>query len=56
MHMSEMLSLQGKKDYTSNIRAVLGQVATGGRGSHLEEQLMSMNIRTFIVMIFFYEH
>ena len=44
MHTSEILSLQGKNHYSSNLGAVLGQVATGGGGSHLEEQLMSMNI------------
>ena len=40
MHASKILSLQGKNHYCSN----LGAVATGGGGSHLEEQLMSMNI------------
>ena len=45
MHTLEMLSLQGKKHFSSNVGAVLGQVATGGGGSHLEEQLMSMNIQ-----------
>ena len=44
MHTSEMVNLQGKNHYSSNIRAVLGQVATGGGGAHLEEQLMSMDI------------
>ena len=44
MHTSDTLSLQGKNHYAPNIGAVLGQVATGGGGAHLEEQLMSMEI------------
>ena len=38
MHTSEMVNLQGKNHYSSNIGAVLGQVAIGGGGAHLEEQ------------------
>ena len=44
MHTSEMVNLQGKNHYSSNIGAMLGQVVTGGGGAHLEEQLMSMDI------------
>ena len=32
------------KMHTSNLGAVLGQVATGGGGDHLQEQLSAMNI------------
>ena len=44
MHTSEMVKLKGKNHYSSNLGAVLGQVATGGGSAHLEEQLMSMDI------------
>ena len=30
--------------YTTNVQAVLGQVATGGGGEHLEEQLACLQI------------
>ena len=46
MHASEMVNLQGKNHYSFNNGAVLGQVATGGGGAHLKEQLMSMDIPT----------
>ena len=44
MHTSEMFQLDKKGYYSSNIGAVLGQIATGGGGSHLEEQLMSLDV------------
>ena len=40
MHTSESSKLGDKAHYSCNIAAVLGQVATGGGGTHLEEQLM----------------
>ena len=39
-----MHKLMQGKDHNSNLRAVLGQVATAGGASSLEEQLMSMNL------------
>ena len=44
MHTSESSKLGDKCHYSCNIAAVLGQVATGGGGAHLEEQLMCLDI------------
>ena len=44
MHTSEMLQLDKKGHYSSNIGAVLGQIATGRGDFHLEEQMMSLDI------------
>ena len=39
-----MLKLGNKAHYSCNVGAVLGQVATGGGGAHLEEQLMCLDV------------
>ena len=39
-----MLQLDKKGHYSSNIGAVLGQIATGGGGFHLEEKMMSLDV------------
>ena len=44
MHTSESSKLGDKCHYSCNITAVLGQVATGGGGAHIEEQLMCLDI------------
>ena len=44
MHTSKVVTLEQKSYYESNLGAVLGQIATGGGGNHLQEQLSSMNI------------
>ena len=46
MYTSEILKLEEKHHYASNLGAVLGQIATGGGGAQLEEQLMCMDIPT----------
>ena len=44
MHASKSVVFGQKSHYETNLGAVLGQVATGGGGDHLQEQLSAMNI------------
>jgi len=44
MYTSECIKLGERGHYFSNLGAALGQIATGGGGDHLEEQLSSMNV------------
>ena len=44
MYTSEYIKLGERGHYSANLGAVLGQIATGGGGDHLEEQLSSMNV------------
>ena len=46
IYTSDILKLEEKHHYASNLGAVLGQIATGRRDAHLKEQLMSMDIPT----------
>ena len=39
-----MVTSNDKSHYTTNVQAVLGQVATGGGAEHLEEQLACLQI------------
>ena len=39
-----MMTYNNDSHYTTNVQAVLGQVATGGGGEHLEEQLACLQI------------
>ena len=41
---SSMMTYNSNSHYTTNVQAVLGQVATGGGGEHLEEQLACLQI------------
>ena len=41
---SSMVTHNDKSHYTTNVQAVLGQVATGGGAEHLEEQLACLQI------------
>ena len=42
--ISSMMTYNNNSHYTTNVQAVLGQVATGGGGEHLEEQLACLQI------------
>ena len=42
--MHQNCSAYKKGNNTPNLRVVLGQIAKGGKGSQLEEKLMSMNV------------
>ena len=44
MYTSNSIQIGEKNHYTVNVGAVLGQIATGGGGDHLAEQLTTMNI------------
>ena len=44
MHTSDSIRIREKNHFTVNVGAVLGQIATGGGGDHLAEQLTTMNI------------
>ena len=41
---SSMMKYNNESHYTTNVQAVLGQVATRGGGEHLEEQLACLQI------------
>ena len=41
---SNMMTHNGESHYTTNVQAVLGQVATGGGAEHLEEQFACLQI------------
>ena len=43
-YTSNKLTYNNNTHYTSNIQAVLGQIATGGRAEHLEEQLACVQV------------
>jgi len=42
MYTSECIKLRERGHYSANLGTVLGQIATGGGGDHLEEQLSNM--------------
>jgi len=44
MYASKNLQMNNEGYYAHNIGAVLGQMATGGGGAHLEEQLMNIDV------------
>ena len=44
MYTSDSIRIREKNHFTVNVGAVLGQIATGGGGDHLAEQLTTMNI------------
>ena len=49
---SSMMTHNNKSHYTTNVQAVLGQVATGGGGEYLEEQLACLQIPSVSKAIF----
>ena len=44
MYTSKSVKLGQQSHYEANLRAVLGQMATGGGGDHLGEQLSVLNV------------
>lgn len=44
MYTSEYMKFGEKRHYSGNLGALLGQIATGNGGDHLQEQLSSMNV------------
>ena len=49
---SKKVHINTSSQFEVNIGATLGQIATGGGGSHLEEQLSAcdMHIETFVIL------
>ena len=51
-YTSHRLTYNDKNHYTTNVQAVLGQIATGGGAEHLEEQLACVQIPTMTKVSF----